>query len=482
MLRSELIKQASKTVQDQHDIFLIQFLGISNCGLSAERIKELYDEKLITLDEPGLDVAGLDPYAFLVVLGRIMDRADNSTRMKMRDWSLSDWLAPVKEEMKSFVGQGGQVSSSMVSKPSPTGIIDPLESPSNLPAWMSPSEKASYKASIERAGIYARGLGNQVGEDINDAIAEGWKGTQITQEVNQAQRQFMLDTIKQETANEIMGNRDTKTLAGRLADITKDYSRNWQRIAQTELQAAHNEGRLLNAIEFDSLIARVPETNACESCISLFVGADGNLVLFEPNQLIDNGVNVGRKKQEYKATLFPIHPNCKCDTLPVPRGFYVTRMGNMKRIEAEVSKAIKIPRKYLSGLSNEDKAKRAKEIQERVKSADKKRSYEPMHGDKDAKTKPSKYTRTQLASRVREELKGNSTEEFISVASKLTGVPKRILNQVHKRGAEAWSVGHRPGATQVAWARARVYSFLTGGKTRSTADKDLWQEYLDIKK
>jgi hypothetical protein len=38
----------------------------------------------------------------------------------------------------------------------------------------------------------------------------------------------------------------------------------------------------------------------------------------------------------------------------------------------------------------------------------------------------------------------------------------------------AWKTGHRPGTTPQQWAFARVNSFLTGGKTRTTADADLW--------
>ena len=33
-----------------------------------------------------------------------------------------------------------------------------------------------------------------------------------------------------------------------------------------------------------------------------------------------------------------------------------------------------------------------------------------------------------------------------------------------------------------AWAMARVYSFVMGGKTRTTADKDLWEKHKNKKK
>jgi len=43
---------------------------------------------------------------------------------------------------------------------------------------------------------------------------------------------------------------------------------------------------------------------------------------------------------------------------------------------------------------------------------------------------------------------------------------------------KAWSTsGHRVGASAQQWARARVYSFLTGGKTTRTGDKDLFDKW-----
>ena len=55
-----------------------------------------------------------------------------------------------------------------------------------------------------------------------------------------------------------------------------------------------------------------------------------------------------------------------------------------------------------------------------------------------------------------------------------TGMPYSILKQVYDRGMAAWKGGHRPGATQVQWALARVNSFVTKSSgTWGGADKDL---------
>lgn len=66
--------------------------------------------------------------------------------------------------------------------------------------------------------------------------------------------------------------------------------------------------------------------------------------------------------------------------------------------------------------------------------------------------------------------------EALKKKSAKSGIPYRILKQVYDRGMAAWKGGHRPGASSHAWAHARVNSFIVGGKTRHTADKDLWKK------
>jgi len=61
--------------------------------------------------------------------------------------------------------------------------------------------------------------------------------------------------------------------------------------------------------------------------------------------------------------------------------------------------------------------------------------------------------------------------------SEQTGISYGILKKVFDRGVAAWKGGHRPGTTPAQWGLARVNSFATGGKTRTTADADLWAKH-----
>ncbi len=83
--------------------------------------------------------------------------------------------------------------------------------------------------------------------------------------------------------------------------------------------------------------------------------------------------------------------------------------------------------------------------------------------------------------------------------SRKTGVSMGILDKVYDRGLGARksnpssvrraSDGKKVGGKSLAgkmsgpqWAMARIYSFVMGGKTQKTADKDLWQQHLKNKR
>ena len=108
-------------------------------------------------------------------------------------------------------------------------------------------------------------------------------------------------------------------------------------------------------------------------------------------------------------------------------------------------------------------------------------AYKPAPGDRTARTRPSRYTR-----RYEQMYESNSLSRMLEIVesavrsfaekSKKSGVPESILRQVYRRGVAAWRTGHRPGTTPQQWGHARVNSFITGGKTRTTADADLWRK------
>ena len=131
------------------------------------------------------------------------------------------------------------------------------------------------------------------------------------------------------------------------------------------------------------------------------------------------------------------------------------------------------PKKYYKTLSKADKDKRAAHFAKQdYKKSDDQDDYKPAPGDKEAKTKTSKFTK-KFKQMYGEEILDEKIKGLENKAKK-TGMPYSILKKVYDRGMAAWKGGHRPGTTQQQWAFARVNSFVTKSPgTWGKADSDL---------
>jgi phosphopantetheine adenylyltransferase len=143
------------------------------------------------------------------------------------------------------------------------------------------------------------------------------------------------------------------------------------------------------------------------------------------------------------------------------------------------------PAKYYAKDAEGDKmAKSTKQARARhfekgaEKDDDDDSAYKPAPGDKSAKTKPSQHTNKMKKKfpDLYKEMKENA-DKSLAKKAEASGISVSILKQVYKRGVAAWRTGHRPGTTPEQWGHARVNSFITGGKTRTTADADLWKQH-----
>jgi hypothetical protein len=149
-----------------------------------------------------------------------------------------------------------------------------------------------------------------------------------------------------------------------------------------------------------------------------------------------------------------------------------------------MAKVRKIPSKYTRGLKKSTAKKREPQIRKKMLGkVPKSEIYKPLVGDSIKPTRKSQYTYSLKDLRKRISMEAQSIRsdslknKFILATSRETGIPSRIIKRVYERGEAAWGTGgHRVGATQAAWAKARVYSFIQKGKTATTADKDLYKE------
>ena len=150
-----------------------------------------------------------------------------------------------------------------------------------------------------------------------------------------------------------------------------------------------------------------------------------------------------------------------------------------KTIKKYLNKYKYAPR-YLRNLNESEKYLKKFEIKfnllkEKYGKISREEIYKPTKSDelylKKSSVKTSKYT--EKWNKLYPDCKS------ITCKSKVSGVSKKILEQVANKGAGAWRGGsHRPGASRENWMVSRVNSFLLCGKTWQFPDHKLAKEAL----
>jgi len=146
-------------------------------------------------------------------------------------------------------------------------------------------------------------------------------GGRIFSDINQIglnrlsdQQKFLSDEIAQ-------GYIDKKTareIANDIARKTGDWSRDFDRIVTYTNTLAYETGKAAmitrQSGEEDPLVYKHVYDGACKHCIRLYLtnGLGSKPIIFRLSELVNNGTNIGRKTDEWKATLGPVHPYCRC--------------------------------------------------------------------------------------------------------------------------------------------------------------------------
>lgn len=341
-----IAKISTQVCQDHHDAFLVQLVGEKAANLGDQRIADLLKKGVLTRDELGRALvpgAGCDYFEFIFHVNDHVRKYQEDLHQiaDMREWGIQKWTSIVADRVNALkdgpVGiypiQGGVEVAlpGVIPKPTPLPVMGKPITP-DVPKGLRSFEAHGYQQAMRFAGLYARGLGQEMSHDLEQIVREEWHEEEILVEVDPEKRAEKIGIIQEETAREFIESKDAKALARRLAKRTGEYLRDWERIARTELQAVYNDARVISGVEdfgSDTQIARIHESNACADCIRL-CGDSQNPVVFSVQELFQNGTNVGKRRVSWSATIFPIHPNCRCDTVIVPPGFTIED-GNMVR-------------------------------------------------------------------------------------------------------------------------------------------------------
>lgn len=175
-----------------------------------------------------------------------------------------------------------------------------------------PREVAAAKFAKERAGNYCVGLGYRYADQMGRSVL------QHSAELEQQKRTI----IKTETERAIAEHRTQGELRTALRQATHEYARDWDRIANTEMQQAQQEGffdATTSKHGAEAMMAKIPDPSACHQCRRLVLGPDGKPLIKPASWWEKNGAtNVGRRARDWKAVVGAIHPHCRCQFVRVP--------------------------------------------------------------------------------------------------------------------------------------------------------------------
>lgn len=180
------------------------------------------------------------------------------------------------------------------------------------PTPLTRAEQAAVAEARTRAGEYCVGLGDRYAPEVA-GLADHAELAAVHAE-----------GIKREVADAIARRKTAGQLRTALRHIADDYGRDWERIANTEMQLAQQRGfadRLEEKHGPEVQVAKLPEPRACKHCRAHYLGEDGRPRVMPLSWWRANGdANIDRKPDQWRAVLGAMHPHCFCQLVHVPAG------------------------------------------------------------------------------------------------------------------------------------------------------------------
>lgn len=152
-------------------------------------------------------------------------------------------------------------------------------------------------------------LGNRMKNAVSNAM--------IQQNLSRAD--MVAQVIRNKAMKAVQMRQGARALAAELADTTKDWEVDWLRIAYYLTHEAYNSGRAQSILRNNGKDAEVwfdVYEGACEACRELYLtdpdDIDSEPKVFKLADVIKNGNNIGVKRKDWKPTISPTHPYCRC--------------------------------------------------------------------------------------------------------------------------------------------------------------------------
>lgn len=275
LLTPEQLQEIRQIVDDHHDAFVVN-------TVSPEAVPQ---ETLVRLQEQGLVNVKIESVKDAYIYGQLMAMMQSPQIANMS-----------YEQFKQHIRRN--------------------------PIPLSEAEMHAVRMAQMNAGQYCKGLGNRVNIATGDTLIEA----------DAALRARTEGVIRDATALNIARRQTVQRLKSDLGWASKDWARDWDRIAVTEKQTAMQRGvadHYRGRYGGDVLVAKRPMPDACRHCKRVFLGPDGQPRIFKLRDLEENGTNVGRKANDWLAVVGTVHPHCQCQLVRVPAGWGFNEEGEM---------------------------------------------------------------------------------------------------------------------------------------------------------
>ena len=184
-----------------------------------------------------------------------------------------------------------------------------LSAAEHLP--MTPIEQAAVDYATDHAGEYIRGIGDMMVRDVSAITARASDAA--------------LRAVRENVVESISARETISELKTRLFDAIDNRTRDWQRVAHTEVNTAVQQGvyRTIREASDDGkeqVVYKRPNPDACRHCKRLFLRSDGVTPrVFRMGDLTDS--NVGLPAAAWGPTIGSVHPWCNCQLQVIPEGY-----------------------------------------------------------------------------------------------------------------------------------------------------------------
>lgn len=182
-------------------------------------------------------------------------------------------------------------------------------------------ELAEYNVAAINSYSYLKGLGEKIKKTISASVSEEETKLRVEE-----QKRKELEVIKKELELGVLQKRSVKNIVSNISNQLQDWNRDWGRIVETEFQNIYELGKaqtMMDQYGSDALVYKDVFPGACRYCQQFYTtgGIGTKPRIFKLSKLIENGSNVGRKSKDWRPTLGPTHPFCRCDLRHIPDGY-----------------------------------------------------------------------------------------------------------------------------------------------------------------